>query len=271
MRAQVSGTVDRADGARLRWWRVGRGEPILLVHGSFDDHLSWSPLLSQLASRADVTSYDRRGHSASTAPRGQGSIRADADDLLAVLDTVIGGPAHLVGHSYGGSVALLAAAMRRDAVRSLAVYEPPLYGLLDHNPVAKVFGAETGVWMSHAAELIRAGNPAQGARIFAEKVGFGKGSWDGLFTREQRMTMVSNAHTWLDQYNDPTGRSVDIATLAWARFPITLLTGERTFELNRMVTAELAERLPLARSVTIPGAGHAGHLTHPVEFASALF
>lgn len=270
MRAPVSGTVDRADGAQLRWWRVGHGEPVVLVHGSFDDHQSWSPLVAQLSGRADLTSYDRRGHSASSEPRGQGSIRADAEDLLSVLDTVVGGPAHLVGHSYGASVVLLAAVLRRDAVRSVAAYEPPLYGLLDHNPVAKVFGAETGVWMAHAAELIRSGNPGQGARVYVEKVGVGKGSWEGLFTREQRMTMVSNAYTWLDQYNDPSGRSVDIGTLSWARFPVTLITGERSWELNKLVISELAERLPLARNATLPGAGHAGHLTHSADLAAAL-
>lgn len=270
MRSEVSGTVDRADGAALRWWRGGRGDPVVLVHGSFDDHYSWSPALTYLAGQGDVIAYDRRGHSSSAEPPGQGSITEDAEDLLALVDTVVGGPVHLVGHGYGGSVVLLAAAMRRDAARSVAVYEPPLYGLLDHNPVAKVHGAETGVWMAHAAELIRNGNAAQGARVFVEKIGFGPGSWEGLFTQEQRTTMIANAHTWLDQYADPGGRSVDFTTLAWARFPVTIFTGEQTFELNKLVTDELATRLPLARTVSLPGAGHAGHLTHPSEFASAL-
>lgn len=270
IRGQVSGTLDRSDGTLLRWWRGGHGEPVVLVHGSFDDHNTWSGVVPQLASAHDVLNYDRRGHSASTAPRGQGSIIEDADDLLSLVDTVIGGPAHLVGHAYGATVAMLAAVRRREAVRSIAVHEPPLFGLLNRNPVAKVLNTETSVWIGHAAELIRTGKPADGARIFAEKVGYGRGSWHGLFTREQRAAMIANAHTWLDQYNDPDRLTVDITTLAWARFPITLFVGERTHELYKLIAEELTERLPFLRTVTLPGAGHAPQLTHAPGFTAAL-
>lgn len=270
LRAPVSGTLDRSDGAVLRWWRSGYGDPIVLVHGSFDDHNSWSPVVSVLARHADVVSYDRRGHSLSTSPRGGGGIVADAEDLLAVVDKVIGGPAHLVGIGYGGMVAMLAATMRREFVRSLAVHEPPLFRLLAHNPVARVLGAEYSVWVDHAAGLIRGGDPAGGARIWAEKVGFGKGSWHGLFNREQRATMISNAHSWLERYDDPGMRSVDITTLAWARFPVTQFLGERTLRLHDLLAEELVDRLPFMRTVQLPGAGHAPNITHPDSFATAL-
>lgn len=270
IRAMVSGTLDRADGARLRWWRGGRGEPVVLVHGSFDDHTTWGGVFPRLAEHADVTNYDRRGHSDSTEPNGQGSIRADAEDLLAVIDKVVGGPAHLVGHAYGASVVLLAATMRREAVRSIAVHEPTMYGLLAGDPAAKVLFAELGVWVRHAAELIRSGDTMSGARVFAEKVSHGRGSWSGLLTDDQRSAMISNAHTWLDQCNDPGRLAVDITTLAWARFPITLFVGDRTASLNHMVAEVLADRLPFLRSVRIPGAGHAPQLTHAPAFAAAL-
>lgn len=270
LRAQVSGTLERADGAVLRWWRGGHGEPLVLVHGSFDDHNTFSATVPVLARHADVVSYDRRGHSLSSGPRGRGGIVADAEDLLAVVDKVVGGPAHLVGHGYGGCVAMLAGIMRREAVRSLAVHEPPLFGLLHKNPIAKVLFAEYSVWLDHAAGLIRAGDPAGGARVFAEKIGYGKGSWHQLFDRERRATMISNAHSWLEQYHDPHARNVDITTLAWARFPVTQFIGDRTHQLHELVAEELADRLPFLRTVRIPGAGHASHITHPDAFATAL-
>lgn len=270
LRAQVSGTLERADGAVLRWWRGGHGEPVVLVHGSFDDHHCWSAVTSLLAQHADVVSYDRRGHSLSSAPRGRGGIVADAEDLLGVLDNVIGGPAHLVGMGYGGSVAMLAATMRREWVRSLAVHEPPLFGLMHGNPVAKVYFAEYSVWLDHAAGLIRAGDPAGGARVFAEKLGVGRGSWHGLYDREQRATMISNAHSWLEQYQDRAASHVDITTLAWARFTVTQFVGERTHHLHAVMADELADRLPFLRTVRLPGAGHAPHLTNPDAFATAI-
>src|SRR5690606_23735792 len=166
LRAQVSGTLERTDGAVLRWWRSGRGEPLVLVHGSFDDHNGWTPVLPMLTQHADVISYDRRGHSLSTSPRGRVGVQADAEDLLALIDKVAGGPVHLVGHGYGGSVAMLAATMRREAVRSLAVHEPPLFELLHDNPIAKVLFAEYSVWLGQARRLRApgAGTQPRGAR-----------------------------------------------------------------------------------------------------------
>lgn len=271
IRAQVSGTVDRTDGTVLRWWRAGHGTPVVLVHGSFDDHQAWARVLPDLSARADVVTYDRRGHSMSSQPRGQGSIISDAEDLLALIEKVVGGPAHLVGHSYGGSIALLAATMNKELVQSVAVHEPPLYWLLDSNPFARVLAAEFSVWRDHAFGLIAAGDPAAGARVFAEKLSVGKGAWRDLLSREQRATMVANAHTWVDQQTDPSGRKVDITTLAWARFPITLFVGDQTQPLNLLLADQLAERLPFMRTVRIPGAGHAPHLTHPALFTEALF
>jgi esterase len=266
-----TGKLTMGDGAQLSWWRSGAGEPVVLVHGSFDDHNTWSPVLYQLVGETDVITYDRRGHSDSVAPSGQGTIKADAADLLSIVDEVAGGSAHIVGHSYGGIVAMLAAVERREAVRSLAVIEPPLYSILRRNPMAQVLVAEASVWMEHAAGLIRSGLSESGARIFAEKVGFGKGAWHGLFSAEQRAAMAANAGTWLDQYTDQDLGEVDITTLAWARFPVTLFVGDQTLPLNTMVAAELADRLPFLRTVRLPDSGHAPHLTHPQEFVAALF
>lgn len=265
-----TGTVDRADGAVLRWWRSGYGEPVVLVHGSFDDHYSLAGVAGMLDRHADVISYDRRGHGSSSEPRGQGSVHADADDVVAVVDNVVGGPVHLVGHGYGGTVALLAATKYGEAVRSVAVHEPPMFGLLAGNPFAKVLAAELSVWTDHAAELIASGDWSGGARVFAEKVAFGNGSWDRLLTREQRATMIGNAETWLDQYRDPDSDSVDITPLSWARFPVTVFFGERTHPLNRLVVDTLADKMPFLRAVPIAGAGHAPHLTHAAEFADAI-
>jgi pimeloyl-ACP methyl ester carboxylesterase len=270
LRAQVSGTLERSDGAVLRWWRSGRGEPLVLVHGSFDDHNVWTPVLPMLTRHADVITYDRRGHSLSSCPRGRVGVRLDAEDLLALIDTVTAGPVHLVGHGYGASVAMLAATMRRESVRSLVVFEPPLFELLQDDPIAKVLFAEYSVWLGHAAGLIRSGDFASGARVYAEKIGYGKGSWHNLFDRERRATMISNAAVWLDQHGDPTAYGVDVATLSWARFPVTQLVGEHSQQLHQMVAEELEKRLPFLRTVRLAGAGHAAHLTHPNDYAGAI-
>jgi pimeloyl-ACP methyl ester carboxylesterase len=96
----------------------GRGERVVCVHGS----LSWGTFAFRaqrpLADRHSLLLPDRRGYGASAAS-GPANFDVDADDAA-----VLGDGAHLVGHSYGAVVALLAAARRPEAVRTLTVVEP---------------------------------------------------------------------------------------------------------------------------------------------------
>jgi pimeloyl-ACP methyl ester carboxylesterase len=92
---------------------------------------TWSEQL-QLANRYRLLIPDRRSYGDS--PPGDGDFERDAEDVAALLDD-----SHVVGHSYGGVVALLAAARRPDAVRSLTVIEPPALGLVRGRPEVEEF------------------------------------------------------------------------------------------------------------------------------------
>ena len=109
----------------IRW---GAGEPAVLVHGSFGwGEETWLEQ-RQLADAYELVLVDRRGFGLTPPPDGRVDFDSDADDIAEILDQH--GRAHLVGHSYGGIVALLAAARRPGAVRSLCVIEPPAVGLV---------------------------------------------------------------------------------------------------------------------------------------------
>src|ERR1700730_11341677 len=120
----------RVNGVELYYERSGSGEPLVLVHGSWSDHHNWDPVVSALAESFLVLAYDRRGHSASERPSGQGSVLEDADDLAALIDELDLATAHVAGNSFGAIIALRAASRRPDVFRSLIVHEPPLFGLL---------------------------------------------------------------------------------------------------------------------------------------------
>jgi pimeloyl-ACP methyl ester carboxylesterase len=118
--------VQTATGVHVTEW--GDGERAVLVHGSFGwGEETWREQ-RPLAERYKLLLVDRRGFGASPAD-GRVDFERDADDVLEVLAD----GAHLVGHSYGGVVSLLAAARRPEAVRSLAVIEPPAFGLARGN------------------------------------------------------------------------------------------------------------------------------------------
>jgi pimeloyl-ACP methyl ester carboxylesterase len=249
---------------------AGDGVPVVLVHGSWDDHRSWDPVAAALRDHHRVVVYDRRGHGHSTAPPGQGRISEDVDDLVAVIDAVAGGPAHVVGHSYGATVALLAANRRPELVVRLAIHEPPLLAWLGRDPATRPLLDATRAAMAEAVHLLEAGDLAGGARHFAEHVGFGPGSWDDLFDDDQRATFVANAGTWLDQARDPDRLAATEEAVAAYPRPVLITTGDRTPPHYPPVMGRLHDALPASRLTTIPGAGHAPHLSHPETYSEVL-
>ncbi len=127
-------------GLNVTVW--GDGEPAVLVHGSFGWGSKTWEKQRPLAETYRLLLPDRRGFGGSP-PEGRVDFDRDADD---VADLLAGG-AHLVGHSYGGVVSLLAAGRRPDAVRSLTVIEPPALGLVREDPLVEKFiaGAKTAM------------------------------------------------------------------------------------------------------------------------------
>lgn len=104
------------------WYEVrGEGEPVVLLHGGFSDSRDFEPSLARLADRFRVFLVDRRGHGRTPDVPGPVSLDVLAGDVVAFLEEVVGGPAHLVAYSAGGVVALGVAQRRPDLVRGLAV------------------------------------------------------------------------------------------------------------------------------------------------------
>ncbi len=111
-----------AAGVHVTVW--GEGEPAVFVHGSFGwGEETWREQ-RPLAEHFRLLLIDRRGFGGSPAD-GRVDFDRDADDVAELLED----GAHLVGHSYGGVVSLLAAARRRESVRSLTLIEPPAFGV----------------------------------------------------------------------------------------------------------------------------------------------
>jgi pimeloyl-ACP methyl ester carboxylesterase len=106
----------------------GTGEPVLFLHGSGSWGLDTFGPQRALADEFRLILVDRRGYGQSPATESMG-WQTDKDDVATLL-TALGG-AHLVGHSTGGTVALIAAAMVPEAVRSLVVVEPTVWGIAD--------------------------------------------------------------------------------------------------------------------------------------------
>lgn len=148
-----SGAIGAKANLHVTTW--GQGDRALLVHGSMSfGELAFSEQ-RPLAARWRLDLVDRRGYGESPAHAGRVDFEVDVIDIAALLDT----PAHLVGHSYGGVVCLLAAARRPESVRSLTVIEPPAFALArGHQAVEEVIAGigrhyDTGQALSEEAFL----------------------------------------------------------------------------------------------------------------------
>ena len=149
----------RVNGVYLEYELRGDGEPVLLIHGS---HIcgSFVPLLAQpaLTDHYQLIRYHRRGFGNSTPPKGRFTIAQQADDARALLDRLGVGPAHVVGHSYGGAIALQMAHDSPKSVWSLTLMEAALLTVEG--------GQEVRDLVAVTSDLYRAGGWEAAADLF---------------------------------------------------------------------------------------------------------
>lgn len=115
------GTYAELPSVRTWYDERGDGEPLVLLHGGAVDARWFDPNIDALAEHFHVYAVDLRGHGHTPDVEGPYTYKALSQDLIEFLESVVRGPAHLVGHSVGGAVALTTALRRPDLVRRLAI------------------------------------------------------------------------------------------------------------------------------------------------------
>ncbi|MBG0561675.1 alpha/beta fold hydrolase [Actinoplanes aureus] len=235
----------------IRWRTYGGGPKVVLLHGGMQTSASFTRLARALARDFTVYVPDRRGRGLS-APAAPGhGLRAEIDDLRAVLDET--GARNVFGLSSGAVIALRAA--MELPIDRLALYEPPLkYGV--HDPVA---------WLPrYERELAR----GRRAAAFVTVV-----QGTGEFRHVPRSALIPFAKLVISSGQGkqqigeliPTMR-LDAAVVEDAAGPLEtyaavtaetlLLGGERSPAYLKGVLNELEPVLPRVRRVTLTGAGH---------------
>jgi pimeloyl-ACP methyl ester carboxylesterase len=225
-------------------------QPIaVLVHGTLDRSASFSPVVRALGD-LHVIVYDRRGYGRSARAQPLARSLADhADDLTAILS---GRRATLVGHSYGGDVVLTVAAHHPELVASVAIFETPL-PWLEWWPTE-----ESGRGMTGAGS-----DPGDMAEAFFRRQ-VGDEGWDELppqtqaARRAEGPTLVADFATLRD-ITPP----FDLSTL---EMPLLIGCGTESTTTQRNCARRLAEETG-AELVTIEGAEHGAHVSHPEAFA----
>jgi pimeloyl-ACP methyl ester carboxylesterase len=204
---------------------------------------------------------------------------AHVDDLIAFALAIGARPAHLVGHSWGGFIALLAAIKAPDAVRSLVLMEPPVVSLFVSTPpkplelvslvlrspntAAAVIGFGANV-VAPAHKAFTRGDEAAGIRAFGRGV-LGKRYFETM-PDERRQAVWENrssARAQLLGAGFPPLRDGDVRSM---KKPTLLVSGEDSPAIMRRATERLAQLLPNVQRAQIARASHEMQLDNPAVF-----
>jgi pimeloyl-ACP methyl ester carboxylesterase len=257
----------RTDGAELEYEVSGRGEPAVFIHGAFIAD-TFRPLLAEpsLAGHYRLILYHRRGYAGSSRASEPVSVAQQAADCRALLHHLGVERAHVVGHSYGGIVALQLALDAPSVAHSLALLEPGL-----------MVGAGAQGYRESLARGVERYREA-GAEVVVD--GFLQGRWPGYRATLDRVLpgafaqAVADAVTWFEReasgqlgwhFGEAEVRRIGQPTLSvlggesdalWSRFG----------ETHRL----LLEWLPHAEGFVLPGATHFMQIENPRGVAEVL-
>jgi pimeloyl-ACP methyl ester carboxylesterase len=174
----------------------GSGPDVVLVHGALGDQRQWDPIAASLASRFRTHAVSRRHHWPGPMPAAgeRYTYELHRDDVRALLER-LPGPAHLVGHSYGAGVVLLAALQSPERVRSLTLIEPAFGSLLPEAGAGLAEEKSTRVAaLGQVRALVEAQKHVEAAEVFIDWVQGGPGGFAKL-SEAVRQGLHDNART----------------------------------------------------------------------------
>lgn len=276
--------IARVNGYRMNFRQAGQGEDLILIHGLAANHAFWNlVLLLPLAREYRVTVCDLRGHGYSDMPLSGYTSANMATDVFALMDHLEIERAHLVGHSFGGVVALHGAVTCPQRVASLTLADSRVRALQPHQRLrdwpnwrqAQDDLRELGISIDENAEnvglclLEKLASP----EWRATRKGLAK---KGLFLPFGGWSAGNrSAARWLNLLRTTTARQdiVSLAGLTRARVsqvrqPTLAIYGEHSRCLK---TCEVLQRiLPDCRTVVVPGVGHFYPVIKPAFVAEQL-
>ena len=251
-------TVRRGE-LEIAYWRDGQGTPVMWIQGLNADHTAWLSQVLAFRDRYDCLALDNRDVGRSGRATDTYTLAEMADDVRAVLDHAAVDDAHVVGLSLGGAIAQELALRSPEWVRSLT-----LVSTFAH-PDAR---------LTAILEAWRAIYPILGPSDFARQ------SWPWLFSSSffERPNNLRNLQRYADnaphpQEADAFVRQAGVTLgedrserLAELRIPTLVMGGAADALVPPYLMRELAEIIPGARYVELPGVGHSANIEGRTEF-----
>jgi pimeloyl-ACP methyl ester carboxylesterase len=242
------------------------GPRMLLIHGGVQGNLGGGPatfakqeVLSQNGWQLILPERPGFGKSPS---RGPDDMEADAVWISGMLDDVV-----LVGHSFGGAEALLAAAQRPDGVRALILVEPALHALLPRSKVMETNHEARKEFLEFGEASLSSKTPAAYGKVFARNLGPGTDAGTALENDPDKAATLGCA-LLRARMASPDKLRAAAGTVERAKIPVLTISGgwSPTFNAIGELTAELTH----GEHVIVPSINHFPQLVNPDGFNDTI-
>ena len=244
--------------------------PVIALHCSGAGASEWYSLAEALGDDYELLAPEHYGSASNGAWTGEHAftLADDAARAIALIDASQS-KVHLVGHSYGGGVALHVALARPSQIASMVLYEPSAFHLLRQlgEPGAEAFSEIAGV-ARQVADGVLTGDYRRALAGFVNYWS-GIGTWERMRPAAQRALICWAPKGPLDFHaliEDPTPASAYRAL----KCPALIMRGEHALKPSRIIAERLTELLPDSGLLVIDGAGHMGPFTHAAKVAALI-
>jgi pimeloyl-ACP methyl ester carboxylesterase len=246
--------VAGAEGVSIGLLTAGSGPPVLLVHGGMGSIDSWESAWDTLAGQRQVTAMDRRGRGTSGGAGGAYALEMEYADVAAVAETLAeeqGGPVDVVGHSFGATC-VLGAAARGAPFRRIVLYEPP------GPPTVR------DQWAERVSAMVADGQVGRAVFTFLiEIIGLTSAQVEALRDAPGGRDVLPIAGATLPREARALAAADLAADAAGVRQPVLLLLGAGSPPWAEQITRQLAAALPTGTVSELAGVGHLALDTAP--------
>lgn len=255
----INGEYLKINNANLFYSVIGEGEPLVLIHGNFNDYRIWDYQMSDLTNYYKVIRYDLRGYGKSDTPI---SSFSHCEDLKALFDTLKIKNATIIGSSYGGSVAIDFLLQYPELVKSLVLVAPSINGY--RYPLRIMYEAMKNIFLLKS----------KGFNFAIEKF-INNPFWEYLlppvYRQEAREKVLQTIRTKKNFYGWDFKLAIPIKPYAISRLseihaPVMIVLSDKDKGFNIKVGERVHKEIHNSKKVVINDCGHLPFVEKPEEF-----
>jgi 3-oxoadipate enol-lactonase len=239
----------------------GQGKTVVFIHGWAHNLSAWDDQVSALKTRYRVLRYDSPGFGRST---GFADASAEPRDLLVLLEALHIDHAYIVGHSRGGGIALRFAAAYPNKVDGLVLYGAVSPGIAPADELMAMFGSLPGIAKNFGLD-------SAGKVVFATPLVWVPAGRTDVTARYHRLWASYSGKDLLDPRPESGAVAApQLSQLSALKVPTLVIIGDHEVPFIAAQADTFAHRIPNAKKVVIPNAGHGAHFAQSASFNSAL-